>query len=265
MSNFVSRSSWGARHPKATPKLISRPVKGTVIHYEGSKVGTIRHDQCAGMVRTIQNYHMDSNQIAVGGGNDIAYNLLICQHGYIFEGRGINTRSGANGTNDANAYYYAVCFLMGPGDDFNDAMKSAGLDAINICKTSGGAGNDIQPHRHFFNTQCPGDPVVSWINKGLPGSTMPVPVPPASNNWFEEIITMLPTLDFTNPRSLDGSGLIDNVQGLLNGTQYAPAECEIDNEAGTETLNAVKAFQKMKGLRDDGVVGPVTWRALITH
>lgn len=38
---------------------------------------------------------------------------------------------------------------------------------------------------------------------------------------------------------------------------------EVDGSFGQKTLEAVKAFQKKKGLQQDGEVGPLTWHALI--
>lgn len=37
----------------------------------------------------------------------------------------------------------------------------------------------------------------------------------------------------------------------------------IDGIFGTKTLDAVKAFQRAKGLTVDGIVGPATWAALL--
>jgi hypothetical protein len=53
-----------------------------------------------------------------------------------------------------------------------------------------------------------------------------------------------------------------NLQERLNklGFPCGPA----DGDFGKRTLEAVKAFQAAKGLTVDGVVGPVTWKALLT-
>jgi peptidoglycan hydrolase-like protein with peptidoglycan-binding domain len=79
----------------------------------------------------------------------------------------------------------------------------------------------------------------------------------------DDTITMtLPTLDL-NDFSIQ-SHLVDNVQGLLKGTQSADCDPgEIDCAAGPKTLAALQAFQGAVGLETDGIVGPQTWRALI--
>lgn len=45
--------------------------------------------------------------------------------------------------------------------------------------------------------------------------------------------------------------------------QAALGNLTIDGKAGPKTIAAVKAFQKKKGLKEDGVCGPVTWRAVL--
>lgn len=46
-------------------------------------------------------------------------------------------------------------------------------------------------------------------------------------------------------------------QLILNGLGYVCGEA--DGDFGTKTAKATKAFQKAKGLEDDGVVGKLTW------
>ncbi|MEV0972045.1 hypothetical protein [Microtetraspora glauca] len=92
--HFVTRKEWGARAPRGphTPLPTARGVK---VHYEGSTVPTALladHAKCITTVRQIQAFHMDTN-----GWNDIAYNLLVCPHRYVFEGRGAPILSAANG------------------------------------------------------------------------------------------------------------------------------------------------------------------------
>src|SRR5699024_10738852 len=46
-----------------------------------------------------------------GDYDDIAYNYLVCRHGYIYIGRGYQYQSAAN--RDGNSTYYAICGLTG--------------------------------------------------------------------------------------------------------------------------------------------------------
>lgn len=52
------------------------------------------------------------------------------------------------------------------------------------------------------------------------------------------------------------------LQEKLISEGYALPKFGADSDFGNETLNAVKAFQKAKGLTADGVVGEKTWKAL---
>lgn len=58
----------------------------------------------------------------------------------------------------------------------------------------------------------------------------------------------------------------DNVKALqilLIGRGYSCGSYGADGDFGTATYNAVKAFQKAKGLSVDGVCGPKTWNKLL--
>jgi hypothetical protein len=110
--------------------------------------------------------------------------------------------------------------------------------------------------------------VIEGIQSGPPPTPVPAPLPPSSEFDLEPLLATLPTIDFRPAAS--GSVvrhyLVDNIQGLLAGTQYGPANPgTIDGVGGQKTLQAVKNFQTMKKLDVDGVVGPNTWSALITH
>lgn len=55
------------------------------------------------------------------------------------------------------------------------------------------------------------------------------------------------------------SKTVKEIQSLLNRAGFAVL---VDGEFGPETKSAVRAFQRSKGLEDDGVVGPITMAAL---
>lgn len=58
----------------------------------------------------------------------------------------------------------------------------------------------------------------------------------------------------------DSGVAIEILQALLNAAGYGPIA--VDGAFGSETQQAVTAFQQAKGLRADGIVGPLTWGAL---
>jgi len=99
------------------------------------------------------------------GWSDIAYNLAVCEHGYIFEGRGKGKGSGANGTSDANHNYPSICALVGENDAQPAALDDAIADAV--AKLRGwGVGSGQKGHRDFVSTACPGNKLYDKMKDG---------------------------------------------------------------------------------------------------
>lgn len=64
----------------------------------------------------------------------------------------------------------------------------------------------------------------------------------------------------------DNSSQVGTIQILLNAYGYRDADgdiLEIDNDFGSRTDYAVRAFQRANGLQADGIVGFNTWSALL--
>lgn len=159
---FVSRSEWGARRPKATTR-ISGPVYGVTLHWEGPDMGqpgphVWPHSQCDNYVRQIQDFHLDGR-----GWSDIAYSGVVCAHGYVFEGRGADLRTAANGTNGGNDHWYALCYLGGQGDAFTDDGMQGFRDGVDWLRRKGNAGDRVNGHRDHKPTACPGDVIYRWL------------------------------------------------------------------------------------------------------
>lgn len=151
--NLVTRAQWGARPRKGNPTPL-RPT-GATAHWEGPHMGSFSHDACAGKVRGIQAFHMDDR-----GWSDIAYNAIVCPHGYVFEGRGPGVRSAANGTDPGNDADVAVCYLSGEGDPFTAEGQAAMADAMHwLCP-----GGKRHAHRDWKPTACPGDTIAAWAH-----------------------------------------------------------------------------------------------------
>lgn len=161
MKNLVTRKEWGARRPKETTALRPDAVRYLVVHYSASDADErALHKNCAARVRGMQTYHMD-----VKGWNDIAYNWVVCKHGYIFRGRGWAIRSAATGK--ANGFTVAVCFLgndtpkrSDPGSKGFAAIKEVWRFVVrNGPKVAGARG-----HRDFMSTACPGDELYDFAH-----------------------------------------------------------------------------------------------------
>jgi hypothetical protein len=123
-------------------------------------MGSRSHSDCDNLMRSIQNYHMDSQ-----GWSDIAYNLAVCEHGYIFEGRGKGKGSGANGTSDANHNYPSICALVGENDPQPSALDNGIADAVAMLR-GWGVGSAQKGHRDFVSTACCGNSLYNKMKDG---------------------------------------------------------------------------------------------------
>lgn len=165
--DLVTRSEWGAR-PYRTPNGAIRyagPRRGVKLHYLGTAYSDRPHDQCAAYIRRIQDNHMDRN-----GWSDIGYSFLVCTHGTVYEGRGLQRRNSANGNTALNEQDYAVCLLVGSSGLTRptDAQLHGARDAIEHCRTEGPAGEWLGGHRDGYATSCPGDAIYTWVKAGAP-------------------------------------------------------------------------------------------------
>lgn len=144
----------------------------------------VAHDRCASVVRGIQNFHMDGK-----GWSDIAYNFLLCRHGYVFEGRGLNVWNGANGTNTANKSSHAIMVMVGEGNGFPEEAKRAFVDAVDhVAARTRAPAAPVVGHRDHKATACPGDEIYKWIHAGCPVSISPKPIPKKKDGSMIEAI-----------------------------------------------------------------------------
>lgn len=157
---MITTAEWGANQSKDATRD-SHPIGdtlGVTVHWTGTGYGwPWAHSRCFELVRDIERSHEYGN-----GWGDIAYNLLPCPHGHIFEGRGVGVRSAANGTTQANADWYAVCYLGGQGDDFTPEGQQAVADAVRLLRDAG-AGPVVNGHRDHKATLCPGPTIYRWL------------------------------------------------------------------------------------------------------
>lgn len=166
---LVTRSAWGAR-PSRYDLVYIAGTRGVKIHYEGTYVPKSladpdSHGACAGHMRDIQASHLANTREDY---SDIAYNAVVCPHGYVFEGRGVHRKTAANGNQPLNIKDYAVCAMLGSSGLVHptDAQLDGLVDAISWLRNSGGAGNEVLGHRDGYPTACPGDPLYAWVHAG---------------------------------------------------------------------------------------------------
>lgn len=168
---MITRAEWGARRPKGTAAPTAR-TGGIVVHYTAVKSPTTHWPDCWNRWRAHQNYHMDTR-----GWLDIAYNQLVCAHGFHFEGRGWNVRNGAN--TPENPTTASICWEGGPTDTPNAAVVATINRLIGEGVEAGWAPR-VRGHNQVSTTgtACPG-PLRALIADGRIGIiTAPPPPPP---------------------------------------------------------------------------------------
>lgn len=179
MTIFVSREKWGAR-PRGIGTTQINPTAGVTVHYEGEGWSwPWDHSTCDNKVRAMQDYHMD-----VRGWSDIAYNYLGCPHNYLFEGRGYDRRSSANGDTYPNSVSFAIQAMWGDkaGARVPDNLKRSVRYGIDLLRSKGGASNKLLGHRDWKPTSCPGDELYAWVQQGCPLPYTAPPPPPVTGD-----------------------------------------------------------------------------------
>jgi LysM repeat protein len=162
---LVEREDWGA--PASSPASYLASARGVKVHYLGTEYASRVHSLCDDYVRSIRAAHLANTKENYV---DIAYTALVCEHGSVFEGRGLHKRPGANGSAALNSRDYAVCALLG-SEGLTvppDAMLHGLRDAIEWLRRDGAAGEWIGGHRDGYSTECPGDRLYAWVQRGAP-------------------------------------------------------------------------------------------------
>jgi hypothetical protein len=164
-ARYVTRAAWGARPPKDAPLvLLPSAVDTIVFHYTAALSDTREnHADCSVRVRGVQAFHQQGR-----GWNDIAYNFLVCKHGYIFEGRGIDAKSAATGS--ANGHTLAVCFLGADRDDRDDVTSAGRAALVEVTRwiiQRRPTARYFRGHRDFMSTSCPGGEIHAYIRSSV--------------------------------------------------------------------------------------------------
>ena len=162
---IITRKQWGALEPESITPLFAYNISGIAVHYSAAYADELGDPYQR--VRAIQKYHMGPGHDPTMPWSDIAYNFLFSRDGLIFEGRGWNKRSAAQGTKNGNDHFIAICFL-GTDKDNRDDVTSQGRvalsDFINYAMWAQFKKPlEVQPHNFFHSTECPGDELRSYI------------------------------------------------------------------------------------------------------
>ncbi len=258
--NLVSRAEWGARSPKNRSQGVL--TDESTCHWNGPTITgggelTWDHSKCAGLVRGIQNFHMDGR-----GWNDIAYNFLVCPHGYVFEGRGLNVVNAANGVTFANHTSHTICCLGGQENPFGQWEQQAFKECISYIAQSTGAPDTCKGHRDWHSTECPGNERYNWVHGGMPLQGVlpdqpvvdekphpPAPKPSQFGDWPARKKGLI--------KRGNRGDLVKYLQQVIK--VKAGGNITVDGDFGSRTESRVKDVQRVFSLTQDGVVGPKTW------
>lgn len=239
--DIISRKEWGARSPKETPVTTTWAKRtGFAVHYSGANK--------AQTIRSIQDYCMDTR-----GFNDIDYNFLVTVDGRIWEGRGWMV-VGSHIAN-ANTPNLGVC-MVGTNADVTDAAKRSIRWLYDEANRRAGKTLAKRYHSMLASTSCPGDNLRKWVDAGMPVGS-PAPTTPTTD-WSDALMAKLATIK-------EGSkgNLVRRMQALVES--FGIDLGKVDGDFGPNTDRAVRAFQRKFSLAVDGICGPKTWAALLTH
>lgn len=251
--DYVSRRELG--WPSSAAPDQTDPVLGVKIHYEGTPVPEVEHSKCAGRWTAIRNSHLANKKENY---SDVAYNWAVCNHGVIFEGRGLGKRTGANGSQPLNRAHYAVLWMGGTKGVVtpSDAAVASLKEVIQYLRDHG-TGKEIKGHKDGYATDCPGDPLYKLVSGGkLEPGAKPAPKP-------TPVYAPFPGADYFKIGRT--SSLITELGKALvragwKGYKFGPGPVFTATDK-----RAVKWFQEKQGWSGgdaDGVPGPETWKRL---
>lgn len=230
------RSDW-TKAPKGGTVLAGtgRVITTIYIHFPGAGPRTIGTASPRARLEGYRRYHKGTQ-----GWADIAYNLAVDQRGDVWELRGIDRQSGANGGTRSNRHGMAVLVLVGDNEEPTAACIAGIKDAVRRIRAQHPKARAIKGHQESpdASTDCPGEPLMRLVRAGAlePGRV-------TATAGGTSTPTRLPAPD------VPAKGLV------------------VDGRFGTATVEALQAFLNAGGrggarIVVDGKAGPATWRAL---
>lgn len=203
--------------------------------------------------------------------------------------------SGDGGKGQGNLYgiHVEICYSKSGGDKFIKAEQNAAKFIADGLKAHGWGIDKVKKHQDFANKYCPHRTLdMGWqrflnmVQANLDGNqtvVTPTPQPsqPVKPSGYDEWVARLQqelNYQFKRGLTVDGlkgpntlnacptvkKGAKGNVTRLiqerLNSVGFSLG---VDGIFGTATYNAVKVFQRNRGLSQDGIVGKNTWNWLL--
>ena len=232
---YYPRSSWTSI-PKGGTVLAGsgRTMTAIYIHYPGqaASIGTASVASTRNRLAGYRRQHKNVN-----GWADIAYNLAVDQSGNVWELRGIDRQSGANGGTTSNRHGQAILVLVG-NNETPTAKCIAGIqDAVRRVRAAHPQARTIRGHQQSpdASTACPGASLMRLVRSGgLEPGTASAPAVPAGG-------AAVPAPKPASKPAVEDRKLV------------------VDGRWGEATT---RALQKRLGVAQDGRAGAETWKAL---
>lgn len=232
ITNLVKQLEW---HP--TRRWASRDI---------SKINKIIIHQELGEspIKDVNNYHINPNHISSKGCPHFCYHYGISINGEIIQANELSSIVWqCKGQNSVGVGIMFVGNFKGPGHDLaSDGPTPEQFASIEwlvtyLLKSLNLGKQDIYGHYHFGKPACPGYKVQDWIE-----------------NFRNDLSDL--------PKASAVKMTIKEIQDRLNKLGYASGP--VDGIMGVKTLGAIRSFQFNNQLVVDGIVGPQTWKKLLS-
>lgn len=143
-----------------------------------------------------------------------------------------------------------------------DICQRNGIPKLNY---TGGTTGNLQMHKWYANTQCPGP----YLEARFPdiaakvNARLGVPVEEKPAEQVPEKVATPVKCDLPELHKGSKGKSVRALQILLIGNNCSCGSYGADGDFGSATKAAVVKYQIENGLEDDGVVGPKTWAKLL--
>ena len=241
IKNIIQTLDW---HPtrRWSNRSLSK-IKKIIIHQELGESS----------IEDVNIYHINPNHISQKGCPHICYHYAIRgnyqdgdKDGEIVQ---VNELSSVTwhckGQNSVSIGIMLQGNFDGPGNDLGIAEPSNGqMNSLSelsdyLLESFILSNQDIYGHYHYGKQACPGTHVAKWIEERRNEITLSDP-----------------------SENIDKEQRTKEIQTKLNKLGYACGK--IDGKIGVKTLKAIRKFQFDNQLTVDGIVGPQTWKRLIS-
>lgn len=254
--DIVTRSEWGAQPWSTEPYSVPLDERTEFfVHYDGATPITRTGNA---IPRAIDAEHHGN------GWSGIGYNFVVSQAGEIFEGRGWDLQGAHCPSHNRSGFGVQVA-VGGTQEPTAEALHAARWLYEEACRKTGRT-LAKKGHKDGFATDCPGTRLYPWVLAGMPDPggaseptkpSEPAPAPsqgrPFPGRYLQLSVPLMRGQDVYDwQKRMRERGWNIDVDALDKSPHVG---------YGQQCKRICIAFQREKGLSQDGVVGPKTWAA----